>query len=120
MGVAVADFDADGHPDIFIANDNDRNLLLRNRGGGKLQEVGMESGVAYNGDGRQISGMGADFRDFDGDGRPDIVMTGLREETFELFRNRGDGTFEDASAPSGFLRFMRGWKRWGGRLGGVV
>jgi hypothetical protein len=113
MGVAVADFDADGRPDIFIANDNDRNLLLRNRGGRKLQEVGMESGVAYNGDGRQISGMGADFRDFDGDGRPDIVMTGLRGETFELFRNRGDGTFEDASAPSGLLGLSRGWNGWG-------
>jgi hypothetical protein len=113
MGVAVADFDADGRPDIFIANDNDRNLLLRNRGGGKLQEVGMESGVAYNGDGRQISGMGADFRDFDGDGRPDIIMTGLRGETFELFRNRGDGTFEDASASSGLLGLSRGWNGWG-------
>jgi enediyne biosynthesis protein E4 len=113
MGIAVADFDADGRPDIFIANDNDRNLLLRNRAGGKLQEVGVESGVAYNGDGRQISGMGADFRDFDGDGRPDIVMTGLRGETFELFRNRGDGTFEDASASSGLLGLSRGWNGWG-------
>jgi hypothetical protein len=113
MGVAVAAFDGDGRPDIFIANDNDRNLLLRNRGDGKLQEVGMESGVAYNGDGRQISGMGADFRDFDGDGLPDIVMTGLRGETFELFRNRGDGTFEDASASSGLLGLSRGWNGWG-------
>jgi hypothetical protein len=113
MGVAVADFDGDGRPDIFIANDNDRNLLLRNRGAGRLQEVGMETGVAYNGDGRQISGMGADFRDFDGDGRPDIVMTGLRGETFELFRNHGDGTFEDASASSGLLALSRGWNGWG-------
>jgi hypothetical protein len=113
MGVAVADFDGDGRADIFIANDNDRNLLLHNRGGRKLQEVGMESGVAYNGDGRQISGMGADFRDFDGDGLPDIVMTGLRGETFELFRNRGDGTFEDASASSGLLGLSRGWNGWG-------
>ena len=113
MGIVVADYDGDGRPDVFIANDNDRNLLLRNRGGGKFQEVGIEAGIAYNGDGRQISGMGADFRDFDGDGRPDIVMTGLRGETFELFHNRGDGTFDDASASSGLLPLSRAWNGWG-------
>lgn len=112
MGIAVADFDGDGRPDIFIANDNDRNLLLRSKGK-TLEEIGMEVGVAYNGDGRQISGMGADFADFDGDGRPDIVMTGLRGETFELFHNRGDGTFDDASASSGLLGLSRGWNGWG-------
>jgi len=113
MGIAVADYDGDGFPDIFIANDNDRNLLIHNLGGGKLKEVGMEAGVAYNGDGRQISGMGTDFRDFDGDGLPDILMTGLRGETFELFRNTGTGTFEDASASSGLLNLSRPWNGWG-------
>ena len=112
MGLAVADFDGDGRPEIFIANDNDRNLLLRFEKG-KIREIGMEAGVAYNGDGRQISGMGADFADYDGDGLPDIVMTGLRGETYELFRNRGDGSFEDASATSGLLRLSRGWNGWG-------
>jgi hypothetical protein len=113
MGIAVADFDADGRPDVFIAADNSRNLLLQNLGRGKMKEVGIEAGVAFNGDGRQISGMGADFRDFDGDGRPDIVMTGLRGETFELFRNLGDGMFEDASAQSGLLELSRAWNGWG-------
>jgi hypothetical protein len=56
--------------------------------------------------------MGADFADFDGDGLPDIVMTGLRNETYELFRNRGDGTFEDASAASGLLPLSRPWSGW--------
>ena len=112
MGIAVADYDGDGLPDIFIANDNDRNLLLHNLGGGKLKEVGMEAGIAYNGDGRQISGMGADFRDFDGDGLPDILMTGLRGETFELFRNNGKGAFEEASASSGLLALSQPWSGW--------
>ena len=112
MGIAVADYDHDGLQDIFIANDNDRNLLLHNLGGGKFKEAGMEAGIAYNGDGRQISGMGADFRDFDGDGEPDILMTGLRGETFELFRNTGKGTFEDASAKSGVLGLSRPWSGW--------
>jgi hypothetical protein len=112
MGIAVADYDGDGLPDIFIANDNDRNLLMHNLGGGKLKEVGMEAGIAYNGDGRQISGMGADFRDFDGDGLPDILMTGLRGETFELFRNNGKGAFEEASASSGLLALSQPWSGW--------
>ena len=112
MGIAVADYDGDGLPDIFIANDNDRNLLMHNLGGGKLKEVGMEAGIAYNGDGRQISGMGADFRDFDGDGLPDILMTGLRGETFELFRNNGKGAFDEASASSGLLALSQPWSGW--------
>jgi hypothetical protein len=113
MGIAVADYDGDDLPDVFIANDNDRNILIHNLGGGKMKEVGMETGVAFNGDGRQISGMGADFRDFDGDGLPDILMTGLRRETFELFRNSGKGTFEDASVSSGLLNLSRPWNGWG-------
>ncbi|MGH9496167.1 MAG: CRTAC1 family protein [Candidatus Sulfotelmatobacter sp.] len=112
MGISIADYDGDGYPDIFIANDNDRNLLIHNLGGGKLKENGMEAGVAYNGDGRQISGMGSDFRDFDDDGWPDILMTGLRGETFELFRNNGKGAFEDASVASGLLSLSKPWSGW--------
>jgi hypothetical protein len=111
MGVALADFDGDGRPEIFVANDNARNLLLRFRNG-KIEEIGIETGVSYNGDGRQISGMGADFADYDGDGLPDIVMTGLRGETYELFHNRGDGTFEDASGRSGLSALSRRWNGW--------
>jgi len=57
--------------------------------------------VAYNGDGRQISGMGADFADINGDGLPDIVMTGLGGETFELFVNRGDGSLMTKALAAG-------------------
>lgn len=113
MGISIADFDGDGRLDAFIANDNARNLLLRNLGKRGFEEIGVEAGVAFNGDGRQISGMGADFRDFDGDGLPDIVMTGLKNETFELFRNRGDGSFQDASARSGLVSLSRAWNGWG-------
>ena len=112
MGLAMADFAGDGHPGIFIANDNARNLLVRNRGKG-LEEVGLEAGVAYNGDGRNISGMGADFGDIDGDGRPDIVMTGLKNETYEVFLNRGKGVFDDGSAQTGLLALSRKWSGWG-------
>jgi enediyne biosynthesis protein E4 len=112
MGLAMADFAGDGHPGIFVANDNARNLLLRNRGKG-FEEVGLEAGVAFNGDGRNISGMGADFGDIDGDGRPDIVMTGLKNETYEVFLNQGHGEFDDGSASTGLLGLSRPWSGWG-------
>jgi len=112
MGLAIADFAGDGHPGIFIANDNARNLLLRNRGKG-FEEVGIDAGVSYNGDGRNISGMGADFGDIDGDGRPDIVMTGLKNETYEVFLNQGRGGFEDGSTRTGLLNLSRKWNGWG-------
>jgi enediyne biosynthesis protein E4 len=112
MGVAMADFAGDGRPGIFVANDNARNLLLRNRGKG-FDETGLDAGVAFNGDGRNISGMGADFGDIDGDGRFDIVMTGLKNETYDVFLNRGKGEFEDGSVQTGLVRLSRLWSGWG-------
>lgn len=112
MGIAMADFAGDGRPGLFVANDNARNLLFRPVGKG-FQEIGMEAEVAYNGDGRNISGMGADFGDIDGDGRPDLVMTGLRNETYDVFLNRGGGAFEDGSASTGLLALSRALSGWG-------
>jgi enediyne biosynthesis protein E4 len=112
MGIAIADFAGNGSPGLFVANDNARNLLFRSTGHG-LQEMGIAAGVAYNGDGRNISGMGADFGDIDGDGKPDLVMTGLKNETYELFLNRGNGSFDDGSASTGLLTLSRPWSGWG-------
>jgi len=116
MGIAMSDFGGEGQPGLFIANDNARNLLLRNRGKA-FQEIGIEAGVAYNEDGRNISGMGADFGDIDGDGRPDIVMTGLKNETFDVFLNKSvKGAaviFDDGGAPTGMLGLTRPWSGWG-------
>jgi len=112
MGIAMADFLGEGRPGLFVANDNARNLLFRSTGQG-LQEIGIEAEVAYNGDGRNISGMGADFGDINGDGRPDLVMTGLKNETYEVFLNRGGGSFDDGSASTGLLALSRPWSGWG-------
>jgi hypothetical protein len=112
MGIAMADFMGDGRAGLFVANDNARNLLLRSTSHG-FQDIGIEAGVAYNGDGRNISGMGADFGDIDGNGRPDLVMTGLRSETYEVFLNRGGGSFDDGSAETGLLALSRPWSGWG-------
>ncbi|MGA9063178.1 MAG: CRTAC1 family protein [Terracidiphilus sp.] len=112
MGIAVADFARDGRPGLFVANDKARNLLFRSSGHG-FEEMGMDAGVAYNGDGRSISGMGADFGDIDGDGRFDLVMTALKGETFDVFLNRGHGEFEDGSIPSRLLGLSQPVSGWG-------
>ena len=112
MGVAVADYNDDGWMDIFVANDNDRNFLFRNRGGKGFDEVGIESFVAYTDNGIPVSSMGVDFRDWDNNGRPSIVVTALGGETFPLFHNEGNGLFSDDSykAGIGFGSFqMSGW-----------
>ncbi len=100
MGVAFADYDADGDLDVFVANDTVPNFLFRNEGGGRFLEVALAAGVAFNDDGRALSSMGADFRDIDNDGRPDLFVTALANETFPLFRNLGKGLFADVTYPS--------------------
>ncbi len=110
MSVAFADYDGDGRVDVFVTSDTQPNLLFRNRGGGKFEEMGLLAGVAFNSDGRPVSAMGADFRDYDNDGLPDINFTALNNETFPLFRNVGGGNFEDATFRSnlGKLSLSRG------------
>ena len=111
MGLAIADYDGDGRADVFVTNDTEPNFLFRNRGG-SFEETGLLAGVAFNPDGKAISNMGADFRDYDNDGLPDIAVTALSNETFPLFRNTGKGVFEDATYPSqlGKLSLPRaGW-----------
>jgi hypothetical protein len=93
----IADFDGDGRPDIFVANDSTPNYLFRNEGELRFQEIGLMSGVGVNGDGRAQASMGADLGDYDGDGRLDLMVTTFSEDTKSLFRNTGSGTFEDAS-----------------------
>lgn len=114
MGVAFADFDGDGFEDVFVANDSVRSFLFRNQGNGTFREVGVEAGVALREDGKAIAGMGADFRDFDNDGRPDLVVSGMANDGFLLFRNLGKrGLFEDFAQKSGLLLPTRGLTGWG-------
>jgi hypothetical protein len=112
MGVATADYDGDGWMDIFVANDNERNFLFRNRSGKRFEELGVESSVAYSEDGVPVSSMGVDFRDWSNDGKPGLFITALGGETFPLFRNEGNGLFqvETYHAKIGFPSFrMSGW-----------
>lgn len=112
MGVAIADYDGDGWTDIFVANDNERNFLFRNRNGQGFDEVGVESSVAFTDDGVPVSSMGAEFRDWTNSGRPGLFVTALGGETFPLFRNDGNGNFTMVTYESGigFPTFkVSGW-----------
>jgi hypothetical protein len=112
MALSFLDFDADGRLDVFVTNDTTPNFLFRNLGDGKFQEVALESGVAFNNDGRAVSSMGADARDIDNDGREDLFVTANEGETFPLFRNLGGGLFADITNASGVghqTRSSTGW-----------
>jgi hypothetical protein len=113
MGVAFADMDGDGLTDIFVANDSVRNFLFRNQGGGKFQEIGLEAAVALREDGFAIAGMGGDFRDFDNDGKPDLVVSGILNDSFLLFHNLGAGSFDDYAQRTGLLMGTRQFTGWG-------
>ncbi|MGH9614165.1 MAG: CRTAC1 family protein, partial [Bryobacteraceae bacterium] len=112
MGVAFADYDGDGYADVFVSNDTFRNFLFHNNRNGTFSEVGILQGVAYNDDGKSIAAMGADFRDIDNDGHPDIFVTGMRGDTFPLFRN-ADGGFSDITNNSGVARATAPYTAWG-------
>jgi len=97
MSAAFADYDGDGHIDAFVTNDTEPNFLFHNDGNGHFTESAMRAGVALNDDGRAVSSMGVDFRDFDGDGRPDLFYTAVANETYPLYRNLGKGLFADVT-----------------------
>lgn len=104
LGVAVTDLEADGAPEIYVANDTTPNFLLRaeaDGGGVRFRETGFASGVAYNEEGLPEAGMGADWGDPDGDGRMDLIVTNFDFETNTLYRNLGGGFFLDATAAFG-------------------
>lgn len=113
MGVSFADYDNDGHIDVFISNDTFQNYLLHNNGNGTFSEVGILAGVAYNGFGDAIAGMGTDFRDLDNDGKPDIFQTAMFGEGFPIYRNLGDNLFQDVGGAAGLTVMTSRLTAWG-------
>lgn len=125
LGIAIGDYDQDGRIDLFVANDSMPEFLFHQKPDGTFEEVGLESGIAVNTEGRTYAGMGIDFADYNNDGWPDAVITDLANQRYALYRNLGDGTFDYASFSSGLgamtmlhsgwsLRFLDydndGWK----------
>ena len=101
MGTVCLDYENSGRTSIFVANDEWPNFLFRNLGHGKFEEVGLASGVAYDVAGDPHGNMGAACGDYDNDGWLDLHVTAFAHELALLFRNRGDGTFEDVTRTSG-------------------
>ena len=99
LGVTVLDFNGDGWPDLFIANDTQPNKLYRNLGNGTFREEGMTAGVAYGEDGVARGAMGADAADYDRSGRPHLLVGNFSNQMLGLYHNEGNGLFVD-EAPS--------------------
>jgi hypothetical protein len=113
MGLAFADYDNDGFTDIFVSNDTFENYLFHNKGDGTFAEVALQAGVAYDAFGKAIAGMGADFRDIDNDGLPDIFETAMFGEGFPLYKNAGNGQFQDVTALTGLASLTSRLTAWG-------
>jgi len=101
LGISTLDFDDDGWPDIYVACDSTPSILYHNNRDGTFTDVAVTAGAAFNEDGREQAGMGTSVADFNGDGRLDIFKTNFSDDTSTLYRNNGDGTFEDATFAAG-------------------
>jgi enediyne biosynthesis protein E4 len=108
LGVTQLDFDNDGWPDIFVANDTQPNKLYQNLRNGKFQEVGVRAGVAFSEDGKARAGMGVDVADLDNTGIPTLAVTNFHNEMLALYKGRKGGLFHDLAPGSEIGRVTRG------------
>ena len=101
LGVALLDYNSDGWPDLFVANDTEPNKLYKNNGNGTFTDEAVASGVAFSEAGTARAGMGVDAGDYDGSGRPGIVVGNFTNESMALYSNDGSGLFTDEAPKSG-------------------
>lgn len=111
MGVTAADFDGDGYPDIYVANDKTENFLFRNKRDGTFEEIAGDLGVAYGQNGESTSAMGPVLADIDGDGHVDLWVTDSKYN--RLMRNTGQNGFEDIGPSSGVSQATAQYTSWG-------
>jgi hypothetical protein len=111
LGVLTADFDNDGWPDIYVANDSTASALYQNKKNGKFMDIAMEAGCALSADGKPQAGMGVSAADYDMDGNLDIVKTNFAGDTPSLYHNLGNATFEDTTFTGGLGKHTQylGW-----------
>ena len=101
LGVAVLDYNSDGWPDLFVANDTEPNKLYKNNGNGTFTDEAITAGVAFSEAGTARAGMGVDAADYDGSGRPGLIIGNFTNESMALYRNDGTGLFTDEAGASG-------------------
>ncbi len=101
LGVLTADFDNDGWPDIYVANDSTASALYQNKKNGKFVDIALEAGCALSPDGKPQAGMGVSAADYDMDGNLDIVKTNFAGDTPSLYHNLGGANFEDTTFTAG-------------------
>ncbi len=116
LGIAIADYDRDGHIDVFVANDSMMEFLYHNKGNGMFEEVGLPSQVAVDEDGQTYAGMGVDFEDYNNDGYPDLVVDNLANQKYALYKNNGDGSFSYVTQTSGVGKITQLHSGWGLRF----
>jgi hypothetical protein len=111
LGVLTGDFDNDGWPDIYVANDSAPSALYQNQKNGKFVDIALEAGCALSADGKPQAGMGVSAADYDLDGNLDIVKTNFAGDTPSLYHNLGGAAFEDATFPAGLGKHTQylGW-----------
>src|SRR5258708_5299952 len=114
LGVAIDDFDRDGWPDIFVANDSVAEQLFRNNHDGTFTEMALLSGLAYDQNGHAFAGMGADFGDYKNSGWPSVFVNALANQKYKLFRN-DKGTFDDVTDSIGLGASTTSHSRWGAK-----
>ncbi|HXJ06589.1 MAG TPA: CRTAC1 family protein [Candidatus Acidoferrum sp.] len=101
LSVSTLDYDDDGWPDIFVACDSTASILYHNNRDGTFTDLAITAGAAFNDDGRAQAGMGSTVADYNGDGHLDIFKTNFSDDTSTLYRNNGNGTFDDVTFPAG-------------------
>ena len=101
LGVAMLDYDQDGWPDLFVANDTQPNKLYRNLRNGKFRDVAVEAGLAFSMEGKARAGMGVDVADFDNSGRFSLAITNFDNEMIGLYRPTSSGVYADQAMAAG-------------------
>ena len=113
LGVVWGDYDNDGWPDLYVANDAGPNFLYHNKHDGTFEETGLVSATALSADGQELGSMGVDFGDYDRDGRLDIFVTNFVDQPDNLYRNLGGGSFTDMGWPAKISQASYPLVKWG-------